>query len=147
MRKTTKKAEDTKKIAGQLARKILKRGPGGGATVIALRGELGSGKTTFVQGFYSGFGLKKRAVSPTFIILRRTALKNKNGFKNLFHMDTYRLRSAGDTGPLGLKKLFKEPGNLFLIEWAENIKKALPKETAWIKFFHGKTDKERTLIF
>lgn len=146
MKKLTRSAGETRKIAAQIARKIVSRGPGKTAIVLALQGELGSGKTTFVQGFCEGLGLKKRAVSPTFVILRRTVL-NKDGFKNLFHMDAYRLKSGKETGPLELKKLFKKPENILLIEWAENIKSILPKSSIRIRFLHVKKEKERTLLF
>ena len=155
MRKSTKGAEETKKIAADIARKILRRGPGKKtAAVFGLRGGLGSGKTTFVQGFFKGLGIKSRAVSPTFIIFRRHRIPGVKsykpgvvGYKFVYHMDAYRLKSGKDTGPLGLKKLFKNPENIFLIEWAENIKSVLPKKSAWIKFYHGKKEKERILLF
>lgn len=157
MRKTTKNAEETKKIAGQIARKILKKGLGKTATVLALQGDLGSGKTTFVQGFFKGLGIKSRALSPTFIIFRRHRIPRPKGFSTtnrslpttysfVYHMDAYRLKDEKELGPLGLKKLFKESENIFLIEWAENIKKELPKKTIWIKFSHGKSEKERSII-
>lgn len=146
MRVITRNTEETKKIAAKAAKDFLKTGAGKTAAVFALQGDLGSGKTTFVQGFYSGLGLKKRAMSPTFIILRRAAF-NKKGFKNIFHMDAYRLKSGKEVRPLELKKLFKNPENIILIEWPENIKSVLPKKTVWIKFFHEKKEKERTLIF
>jgi len=116
----------------------------GRATVVALQGNLGAGKTTFVRGFFRGLGLKKRAQSPTFIIMRRHSLKRK--FKNVFHMDAYRLKSAEQLEALEFGKIMDDPKNIILIEWPERIKKALPANTAWITFRHGKKENERSII-
>lgn len=158
MKKITKSAGETKKIAAKIAKDFLKNGPGKTAAVFALQGELGSGKTTFVQGFYSGLGLKKRATSPTFVILRRHRIPRPKRFSTtnhslpttysfVYHMDAYRLKSGKDARPLELKKLFRDPENVILIEWPKNIKSVLPEKIIWIKFFHGKKERERTLIF
>lgn len=158
MRKTTHSANETKDLAEKLAKKILKQKLGKKAIILALAGDLGSGKTTFVQGFFKGLGIKARALSPTFIILRRHKIPKRaahfstthhlqpTNYSTIYHMDAYRLRSGKEAGPLGLKKLFRNSQNIFLIEWAENIKSILPKNTAWIKFFHGKKENERTII-
>jgi len=115
-----------------------------GALVFALTGDLGSGKTTFVQGFLRGLGVKKRTTSPTFIIFRRFALSHLL-FANLYHADAYRLKKAKDLSALGFKGILDDPKNIVLIEWAEKIKKILPKNTIWIKFSHGKGELDRII--
>lgn len=143
-------SEETKRFAKRLARQILnskfqipKRKH---ALVFALSGELGAGKTTFVQGFFRGLGIKKRASSPTFIIMRRTAIRNKK-FKNVFHVDAYRLKKTKNLEAIGFREVLANPENIVLIEWAENIKKILPKRTTWLRFEHGKKENERSLTF
>jgi tRNA threonylcarbamoyladenosine biosynthesis protein TsaE len=118
-----------------------------GALVIALQGDLGAGKTTFVQGFLKGLGIKKRATSPTFIIMRRYKIPSPaaNGHSHLHHMDAYRLRTPKDVGPLGFKKILADPKNIVLIEWPENIKGALPRGTKRIVFKHGQKENERLI--
>ncbi len=147
---------ETKKFGEALAKKIAKRGLQKKAAVLALSGELGTGKTTFVQGFFKGLGSRKRSPSPTFIIMRRTALpssakasagRRAKKFSNVFHVDAYRIKKSTELGSLGLKEIFSDPRNIVLIEWAENIKKILPKNTTWVKFHHGEKGNQRTIFF
>jgi len=149
---------ETKQFGVELGQKI-KRGKAKisgaktakGAAVIALQGNLGAGKTTFTQGFARGLGIKRRMASPTFIIMRRFAIPRGKKtratapFKNLYHIDAYRLKKIDSLEPLGLKEIFADPTSLILIEWPEKIKKALPRKTAWLKFAHGKKENERII--
>jgi len=115
-----------------------------GARVFALRGDLGAGKTTFVQGFLRGLGLKKRSPSPTFIIMRRHALKGRL-VKNAFHVDAYRVKNARSLAVLGLTEIMADPKNVVLIEWAERARGLLPRGTVRITFTHGRRENERTI--
>lgn len=144
---TTKRSGETKKIAAALAGKILKSGPSQkGAKIIALVGDLGAGKTTFAQGFAKALGIKSRMTSPTFLIFRNYGIK-KSGFHTFFHMDAYRINSAKELAPLGFKEALKEPGHIFLIEWADRIKKLLPKDSIWVHLRHGRKTSERTIAY
>ena len=134
----------TKKLGENLAKKILAGRPQNRATVVGLSGELGSGKTTFIQGFFRGMGLRKRALSPTFILMRRVELKNRK-FKNLFHIDAYRMKNSREIVQLGLDKITKNPQNIVLIEWADTLKRMLPRNTIWVNFKHGKKERERII--
>jgi len=116
------------------------------ATAVALQGDLGAGKTTFTQGFLRGLGIKRRAVSPTFIIMRRYKISNSQ-FKNLYHFDAYRLKQASDLEALEFKMIMANLENIILIEWPERIKEILPKHAKWIKFAHGKKENERVIRF
>jgi tRNA threonylcarbamoyladenosine biosynthesis protein TsaE len=134
-------------IARELASGILKT-----AAVFALQGDLGAGKTTFTQGFLKGLGSKKRATSPTFVLMRRHALGGgrsadtaQKKFKNVFHIDAYRLKGPGHLAALDLGVILNEPRNIILIEWPEQAKKFLPKNTIWVKFKYGKKENERTI--
>ena len=150
----SKSKTQTQKIAAKLAQKILRATDYElRAKVIALSGNLGSGKTTFVQGFMKAMGIKNHITSPTFIIFRRYEIKNPTGYglrttnyQNVYHFDLYRLDKPQDVSKLGFKKIISDKNNIVLIEWPELIKKQLPKNTIWVKFEHGKNKKERIII-
>lgn len=112
----TQSSFETQRLAQNLA-KNFKSG------VIALSGPLGAGKTTFVQGFAKGLGIKDKIISPTFVLIRQ--------HKNLYHVDLYRINNFQE---LGLNEILENPSNIIIIEWAEKIKKMLPKDTTWITF-------------
>ena len=104
---------------------------------MALVGDLGAGKTTFVQGFAEGLGVKSRIISPTFIIMKIYEIRGKHHeLNNLFHLDFYRLEGdlAREVENFGLNEVWGDKSNIVLIEWAEKIKKFLPKDTVWVKF-------------
>lgn len=103
-----------------------------------LEGDLGSGKTTFVQGVGQGLGLRRMIHSPTFIL----ANEYRGGRLPLFHVDAYRVRSAAEAIAFGLDDYLDEEG-LVVIEWAEKIRAALPDEHLWCRFHHGEGDTRR----
>jgi tRNA threonylcarbamoyladenosine biosynthesis protein TsaE len=109
------------KEAAKRRRKILNQ-----ALVFGLVGELGSGKTTFIKGFAKGLGIKKRLTSPTFVLLKK--------HKNFYHIDCYRIKNPKDILDLDFLEIVSNPKNIIIIEWAERVKKILPKDTIWIKF-------------
>jgi tRNA threonylcarbamoyladenosine biosynthesis protein TsaE len=95
------------------------------ATVIGLVGNLGAGKTTFVQELALELGVKDRVQSPTFTILK-TYQTTHPLFKQLIHMDAYRIESLAELEPLRFQELLNSPETLFCIEWPEKIAPALP---------------------
>lgn len=102
--------EETQKFAADFARGVVSDFGRGeerreGAVVVALDGELGAGKTTFVQGFAIGLGVKDRVVSPTFVFVRRFPISCE-GFRDFFHVDAYRVEGAGEPVGLGLEEVF-----------------------------------------
>ena len=113
--------KQTKKLAEDLGKKIT-------SGVIALTGELGAGKTTFVQGFAKGLKIKDKIISPTFVLIRQ----HKFDRRILYHIDLYRLENNINIKQLGIEELISNPNNLVLIEWAEKIEKNLPKNTVKI---------------
>lgn len=137
---------ETKKLGARLAREVLKQKPKKEALVLGLDGNLGAGKTTFTQGFVGGLGVKSRVLSPTFIMMRRFAIKKRH-FKNLYHVDCYRVKKPEELSVLGLRELFKDPQNIVLIEWPDRIKKLLPGRAMKINFNYGKKENERTITF
>jgi tRNA threonylcarbamoyladenosine biosynthesis protein TsaE len=140
--KTTHSPEETRKLGADLARKILAGKPKKYATVVSLYGNLGSGKTTWVQGFLKEAGWKKRVTSPTFILMRRHPLRRKS-FKNVYHLDAYRLKIA-DLKPLGFEEIYNDPQNIILVEWPENLLGRKNGKTK-VRFLHGKKENERKI--
>ncbi len=112
---------------------------------MALVGELGSGKTTFVQGLASELGVK-RIISPTFIIMRSYRLPDKT--KTLYHLDFYRFEKniKGELENLGIAGIWRKPENIALIEWADKAKGLLPDGTWYINFEYLEENVRRIII-
>ena len=107
--------EQTKKIAGDLAEQLL---PG---DVVALYGDLGSGKTTFTQALAYALGVKKRLISPTFTLVRRYSLPGQpKNIHTFYHIDLYRMSTKADLS-LGLKEILADGSAVTVIEWAEKL--------------------------
>ena len=142
---TTKNARETQKIAELLAKELIPHT--NRATVIALQGNLGSGKTTFTQGFARALGVHENVLSPTFVLMKLYRLAPKKRFKHLVHIDCYRITSARELFHVGLRDLFRDQDAIILIEWPERIKQFLPKNMIWLRFKHGKRENERAINF
>lgn len=125
---TSKSATETKQIAADLAKKNK-------GNIYALSGPLGAGKTTFVQGFAKGLGIKDKIISPTFVLIRQHAIPDTT--KTLYHIDLYRLENIKDLKSLGLEEVLTNPNAIILIEWAENARQLLPKNTVKINILKG----------
>jgi len=134
----TDSAKETEKLGEKIAKKLLGR-------IFALTGELGNGKTTFVKGFARGLGIKKRVISPSFVYIRPYAIRHKL-YTNLYHIDLYRLEKPSDVKGLGLEEIWSNPYNIVIIEWAEKIKKILPKERVEIYFQYLDKNKRKITI-
>lgn len=106
-----------------------------GGEIFALVGPLGSGKTTFVQAVGKHLKIKRRIASPTFTLLNRFSVKLP-GKKTaqLYHLDLYRAKNYREVKALGLEEFLGKPGTVTFIEWADKIKKHLPKKTRRINF-------------
>lgn len=116
----------TKSLGESFSKRILKKKLEKKAFVIGLEGELGGGKTTFLQGFAKGLGIKEKILSPTFVIIKR--------FNKFYHIDCYRLQKPKELLDLGFKEIISNPRNIVAIEWADKIKKIIPENTLWLKF-------------
>ena len=113
---TSRGLEETKNLGRQIGKLAF------AGTVIALCGDLGSGKTAFTQGLAEGLDVQSFVTSPTFIIVNQY-----NGRLALYHIDTYRLRSLDDMYELGYEEFFYSDG-VTAIEWAQKVEKLLPEE-------------------
>lgn len=118
--KTTSPVQ-TKKLAADFAKSLQ------GGDVVALYGNLGAGKTVFVQGLARGLNLKRKITSPTFIFMRTYPLKIKGKDIEFYHLDLYRGSNQGDFEALGLDEIFS-PNSIVVLEWAERIRDYLPKK-------------------
>ena len=115
----------TKKIAKLLAKELK------GNEVICLTGDLGGGKTTFVQGLALGLGIKEKITSPSFVLIRRYKTPAISYF---YHIDCYRLKNPQEILDLGFEEILSRKNTIVVIEWADRIKKILPKKRLNIKF-------------
>lgn len=132
----TSSSIETKDFAKNLAKEI----PVG--TIVALIGDLGSGKTTFAQGFAEGLDIFETIVSPTFKLVS----EYDGGKCKLIHVDTYRLDSIEDFLNICGEDIIRTPGAIILIEWADKIIDILPPDTVQIHFQRvSKIENEREL--
>ena len=123
----SKSTTDTKELAGSVA-KSLKPG-----AVLALYGDLGSGKTTFTTYLVHALGIEKRVQSPTFVLLREYA-GGSGKITKVHHLDLYRVESKEGLSDLGIQELFEEKAAITVIEWPEIAEEALPEDTLKIYF-------------
>jgi tRNA threonylcarbamoyladenosine biosynthesis protein TsaE len=114
-------AEDTRAVGSAIAPLLRPR------DAVVLTGELGAGKTTFVQGVARGLGIDDRVVSPTF-----TLIKEYSGRLEVAHVDVYRLDRVQDVVDLGLDEL-GQGEDLLLVEWGDAIEELLPTDRLWVE--------------
>jgi tRNA threonylcarbamoyladenosine biosynthesis protein TsaE len=121
---TTTTPEETMEIGHLLATRV------GELRIIALQGELGSGKTHFAKGFASAFGIDPQNVnSPTYSLIQEYIGQNQN----IYHIDAYRLNTTNEARSIGLDELL-HGDELCLIEWPEHVRELLPEDTLWVTF-------------
>ena len=149
--------EESKKFAQNFVKEVLtapmsRRNLDIGAVVLALMGDLGSGKTAFAQAFAEALGVREKIKSPTFIIFRKHEIparsdraqlwraRQKSKFRRLYHFDVYRIHSEKEILNLGWEEIIKNQANIVLVEWADKIEKILPKNCVKIMFKHLKGD-------
>jgi len=121
--------EATWKIARQLVKSIEERAPGqDSGTILALHGDLGSGKTCFVQGLAKALGIKQAVTSPTF-----TIVNEYKGRRPLYHIDLYRLKESGEAMDFGFEEYLEAKG-ITAIEWAERAGDLIPASAIHIHF-------------
>lgn len=141
-----KSLKDIRQLAQNLIKKWQKNlGP----LVIALYGDLGSGKTTFTQFLAKALKIKEKILSPTFVIIKTFSLpcsqRIVSDFSALIHIDAYRIKTSKELLDLGLKEILANKQNIIVIEWAEKIEKYLPPNVKKI-YFEVTSGKERKII-
>jgi tRNA threonylcarbamoyladenosine biosynthesis protein TsaE len=113
--------------------------------VVALFGDLGSGKTQFVKGVCQAFHAKSEATSPSFVLLNRYEGNDQAGKELLlYHFDLYRVKSLSEIYDMGYEEFLHGDGLCF-IEWAEMLDELLPQRRYEVHFFHGESETERRI--
>jgi tRNA threonylcarbamoyladenosine biosynthesis protein TsaE len=159
----THSAEETKHIARNFAKTLV------GGDIVLLEGNLGAGKTTFVQGILETLGAEKPYTSPTFVICKsydlQKAISNKRQETNksepscinpnlslvtchlslVHHIDTYRIESK-DLLNLGWEEMIQEKNSIILLEWPERVRDILPAHAKTIFFSHQKGDAREIIL-
>lgn len=128
--------EETWELAKQLA-KELKAGE-----VICLEGDLGAGKTTFVQGLAAALGVPGRVTSPTFCIVQ----EHRGEEVLLVHADLYRLNGEDDVLAIGWEDYLAE-GAIFAVEWPERAGTLIPTNARRVRFYHLDGEERRRIEF
>lgn len=131
----TTSVDDTRALAAELAPLTV---PG---DLILLAGDLGAGKTAFVQGLARGLGVTEPVTSPAFVLARPYA-----GRVPLLHLDVYRLDYIQELHDLGVTELLDE-GGVTVIEWGDVVAPALPADFLEVRLTAGDDDDERQLVF
>ena len=122
--------QDTIEFASKFASKLMKK------DIIVLSGELGSGKTKFVQGVLRYFGLESEISSPTFTIVNEYNGKETN----IYHFDVYRLEDVDEFYAMGGEEYFEQ--GICLIEWGEMIESILPTDYIKVTFRKNEENEE-----
>jgi len=131
MEVVSKSLKNTEEAAKIFIEKLLPKKTG--ATAVGLSGNLGSGKTAFVQVCAKILGIKETLTSPTFVIIKKYSIP-KSSFSNLYHIDAYRLKSGEELKKLNWEEISSDSKNLIFIEWPENVSGAIPKNAFKIAF-------------
>ncbi len=127
MQKNIYSLKEVKELAENLAKSLE------GGEVLALYGDLGSGKTTFTQFLAKALGVEKRIPSPTFVVMRKYDKMKLEGV-SLHHYDLYRLDNLDEIKDLGIEDDFKDQKTICVIEWPERAEEILPKDRINLKF-------------
>lgn len=122
--------EEIDAVAGEILSRVC-ASPADGAKVLAITGDLGTGKTSLMQGIGRVLNVTEPVLSPTFVILKSYAA-SLEGVTRFVHIDAYRVEDAEELRVLGFDAILKEKGTLIAIEWAERVKDLLPKDALWI---------------
>jgi tRNA threonylcarbamoyladenosine biosynthesis protein TsaE len=99
-----------------------------GATVLALSGDLGAGKTTLTKAIAALLGVQDEITSPTFVIAKSYHTTH-DVYKKLVHIDAYRIEDIFELGPIGLDLFLEDPQNLIVVEWPEMIEEKINTHT------------------
>ncbi len=119
MKYISKSLAETEQIAKDYIEKNFKP-TGAGALVVALQGDLGSGKTAFTKLVLKLLGMEENVTSPTFVIEKIYKIKHPE-FEELVHIDAYRLTGVHELKTIGWDELIKDPKKIILVEWPEMI--------------------------
>ena len=123
---------------GSIAHDLLERArmaKSSTATLITLSGDLGAGKTTLTQQIADTLGVRETVISPTFVIMKSYKTTD-NDFKNLVHIDAYRLNHSKELLNLGWEKMLADKENLIIVEWPERVPECVIGKTCHVELLH-----------
>lgn len=115
------------------------------ATLVTLQGDLGAGKTTFVQSVARALGVTEHVTSPTFVLAKSYDLSGQP-FERLVHIDAYRLKDGDELSGIRFENLMQDSGNLVMLEWPEVVYEALPDADVSIQLVANE-DGTRTMTY
>lgn len=120
-----------------------------GARLVLIEGELGAGKTTFVQALARALGVRERVTSPTFVIEKTYELpsKTRDDIKRIVHIDAYRLSSLSDLTALGWERHIDDPHALILLEWPGRVREVYSHPGRIVVSFFHRGENEREIFF
>lgn len=135
----TRSAAETRSVAQRFA-SALKPGD-----IVALYGELGTGKTQFVKGLCNGLGVQETVASPTFVLVHRYLVKDRSGNEVLIHhLDLYRVGTTAEILDLGYDEIFFGSGYC-IVEWADRLAELIPPLRYDIKLEWGEGEEDRVI--
>jgi len=151
----SKSREQTQKIAADFAKELK------GGEVLCFYGNLGSGKTTFIQALAKTLGVKENVTSPTFVLMKKYPRRggacprpSKRATARVaptrsffYHMDAYRLSNSQEALDLGLEEIWNDKNNIIAIEWADKINDILPKKKIDLCFESLSENERKITIF
>lgn len=104
--------------------------------IMAFSGELGAGKTTFIQAICRKLGIEVEVSSPTFALVNEYF---SPGGDSIYHFDLYRIESPDELFDMGYEEYFYS-GSLCLIEWPEKARELIPESALWVKIEIGENE-------
>jgi tRNA threonylcarbamoyladenosine biosynthesis protein TsaE len=131
MKKQIQTLEELHDLAREVIATLL---PREGATIIALKGDLGAGKTAFVKAVAKQVGITHEITSPTFVIMKSYEIPAHAFFKTLIHMDAYRIEDEDEMRVLKFGEILSDQSSLVCIEWPEKIQNLIPEGAYEIEF-------------
>lgn len=139
---STHSTEETREVGKNFAKTLKPR------TLVCFEGDLGTGKTTFIQGVLEGLGAKRPFVSPTFILMKQYQLSvpTENGIKYVYHADAYRL-GAKEFREIGFEEWISDAQGITLLEWPERIAELLPEKYITVHIASVSENERRIEIF
>lgn len=130
----TNSPEETYKLGEKIAKLLIE------GIVICLQGDLGAGKTLFVQGLAKGLGISEEVTSPTFALLNIY-----QGEKTIYHFDLYRLDYQEELYDIGFYEYIERDDGVTIIEWPDKFQDELPQEYLLLKISRTSNNDERLI--
>ncbi len=127
--------EETEEVGFGLASRLAD------GDVVALVGELGAGKTTFVRGLARGLFVRDPILSPSFLLAR-----SYEGRLPFHHLDAYRITTPDELSEVGLRELLPPGEGVTAVEWADRIVDLIPPGAIWVTLEHAGEDRRRITL-